>query len=204
MTDYGWIDASPPTSTAYLLPATRHMLGDARRVLDVGCGNGAVTAMLAQLGYDVVGVDASLDGIEIARSAFRNIRFEHVAASEDMLEVLGEEPFDAVISLEVVEHVFDPHLWARACHNALTAEGLLVCSTPYHGYLKNAALALAGGFDEHWGPLRAGGHIKFWSRRTISQLLTESGFSVERFVGVGRLPYLWKSMVVGARPHISP
>jgi len=46
--------------------------------------------------------------------------------------------------------------------------------------------------------LVGGGHIKFWSRKTITQLLSENGFEVTEFSGVGRFPYLWKSMVIVA------
>jgi hypothetical protein len=46
-----------------------------------------------------------------------------------------------------------------------------------------------------------GGHIKFWSRNTLSLLLQESGFEVVAFSGVGRFPYLWKSMVLVARKN---
>ena len=44
-----------------------------------------------------------------------------------------------------------------------------------------------------------GGHIKFWSCTTVSQLLNESGFRIVRFIGAGRLPFLWKSMIVVAQ-----
>jgi hypothetical protein len=44
-----------------------------------------------------------------------------------------------------------------------------------------------------------GGHIKFWSKKTLSELLKREGFEVIDFHGVGRLPYLWKSMVLIAK-----
>jgi hypothetical protein len=77
--------------------------------------------------------------------------------------------------------------------------GYLVLSTPYHGYLKNLALSLTGKWDFHHSPLRDGGHIKFWSRKTLTELLETEGFHVTDFIGVGRIPYLWKSMVIVAR-----
>ena len=72
-------------------------------------------------------------------------------------------------------------------------------STPYHGYLKNLALAITGKMDAHFGPLWDGGHIKFWSRKTLSRLLEEKGFEVTDFAGCGRVPYLWMSMLVKGR-----
>lgn len=77
--------------------------------------------------------------------------------------------------------------------------GELIVTTPYHGYLKNLALALRGNFDKHFTTLWDGGHIKFWSRHTLAVLLSEAGFTDIKFYGVGRLPFLWKSMVMTAK-----
>jgi hypothetical protein len=72
-------------------------------------------------------------------------------------------------------------------------------STPYHGYLKNLLIALLGRYDQHHTVLWDGGHIKFFSRKTLESMLTEHGFIMEQFCGIGRVPLLWKSMVVLAR-----
>jgi hypothetical protein len=77
--------------------------------------------------------------------------------------------------------------------------GELIISCPYHGYLKNLVMALAGKFDNHFTVLWDGGHIKFWSKKTLTQLLEEFGFEVIDFKGAGRFPYLWKSMFIKAR-----
>jgi len=95
--------------------------------------------------------------------------------------------------------VYDPFLWARSCRRLLRDGGRLICSTPYHGYAKNLALAVSGKFDRHWSPLNVGGHIKFWSRRTLEELLQRSGFEIVEFVGAGRVPFLWKSMIMVAQ-----
>lgn len=81
----------------------------------------------------------------------------------------------------------------------MTDSGYLVISTPYHGYLKNLALSIFNKWDDHHTPLWHGGHIKFWSRIMLTQLLEENGFQVIAFHGVGRLPWLWKSMILVAK-----
>jgi 2-polyprenyl-6-hydroxyphenyl methylase/3-demethylubiquinone-9 3-methyltransferase len=74
-------------------------------------------------------------------------------------------------------------------------------TTPYHGYLKNLALAVTGSFDQHWAPLRDYGHVKFFSRRTLTQLFEEFGYTDISFRTAGRVPPLAKSMVVtGIKP----
>lgn len=50
--------------------------------------------------------------------------------------------------------------------------------------------------------LRDDGHIKLWSRRTLSHLLAETGFQNIQFRGAGRLPFLWMTMVMsGDKPR---
>jgi len=171
------------------------------RVLDVGCGNGAACGKFLNRGCRVVGIDLSEQGIEIARRAHPQGRFEVLPADEAVLDKLGESPFDIVVSTEVVEHLYSPRRYARGCFKALRPGGRFICTTPYHGYWKNLTLALAGKWDVHANPLWDGGHIKLWSRNTLTSLLTETGFSNIQFRGAGRAPYLWMTMVMsGERP----
>ena len=73
--------------------------------------------------------------------------------------------------------------------------GVGFLSTPYHGYLKNVALAVAGKLDSHFGALWDGGHVKFFSMRTLGELLKEAGCVDYRLLRIGRIPILAKSMV---------
>lgn len=200
---YGWDDAGPSHTAGYLHTPIRQMVRDAgaRDVLDAGCGNGALCHTLAKDGYNVVGMDGDANGIAIARAAMPNIRFE--------TGLFGDPPafdgatadglFDFVVSTEVVEHLYAPHELARYCFDALRPGGQLAMSTPYHGYLKNLALSLTDGWDKHHTVNWHGGHIKFWSAKTLTKLLTDAGFQVTGFTGAGRYPYLWKSMILSAR-----
>lgn len=188
----------------HFMPHVFNLAGElqGKRVLDVGCGNGATCGMFLEKGCDVVGVDLSESGIAIAKQAFPKGRFEVLGAGADTLAVLGEAPFDIVISTEVVEHLYAPRPYATACVQALKPGGIFICTTPYHGYLKNLALSVAGAWDKHANPLWDGGHIKLWSRKTLTTLLTEAGLTEIRFEGAGRLPYLWMTMVIaGVRKH---
>jgi 2-polyprenyl-6-hydroxyphenyl methylase/3-demethylubiquinone-9 3-methyltransferase len=168
------------------------------RILDVGCGNGSLSNEFAKRGHRVVGIDLADSGICIARQNYSG-RFEIEAADAGVLDRLREEPFDLVYSVEVIEHLYDPRSFMKGCFVATKPGGRFICSTPYHGYLKNLALAFAGAWEQkHADPLFDGGHIKFFSRKTLSRLMRETGFTELQFRGSGRLPYLWKSMLIGA------
>lgn len=207
---YAWSNQTPHTE-AYLLKPLQQLLqefappGDESSaqqrssVLDLGCGNGALAEQLQAWGYSVVGVDPSASGIAEASRRLITIPFHQASADPVQLAQLQLPAFDVVVSTEVVEHVYSPRQWAAAAHASLKPGGVLICSTPYHGYLKNLALALSGKLDAHFTALWDGGHIKFWSRATLSHLLSESGFQVLAFRGAGRWPWLWKSMLIAAR-----
>jgi len=169
-----------------------------RRVVDIGCGNGALCQELASRGYEVVGCEPSANDLRLARDAAPELVF-HELGVEDDPSPLGNESFDVAIATEVVEHLVTPRHLPRFARKLLRPGGHLIISTPYHGYLKNIVLALTNRWDVHLNPFWDGGHIKFWSRKTLSQLLNETGFHIVRFIGAGRLPFLWKSMIVVAR-----
>lgn len=194
--------AEEPFDYHYLSSAVCAILPKAKpgvsRLLDIGCGNGFWTKRFTELGYTAVGIDPSPTGIEQARKVNHGPRYEVMEVSTNLCEQLGEEPFDFVVSLEVVEHVYSARQWAAGCYAALKAGGGLVCSTPYHGYGKNLAISLMNHWDRHWSPNDDGGHIKFWSKNTLAELLCRAGFQRETvaFRGAGRLPFLWKSMVL--------
>lgn len=202
--EFGFRDASASHMHRHFLPALFELAGPlapGTRVLDVGCGNGYTCGEFLRRGCTVVGVDLSEEGIAQARATHPGARFERLSADADLPERLGEAPFELVVSTEVIEHLYDPRSYMRGCYESLRAGGRFLCTTPYHGYLKNLAISLAGRWDSHADPLWDGGHIKLWSRKTLTQLMNETGFRNLRFRGVGRLPGLWMTMVLsGERP----
>jgi 2-polyprenyl-3-methyl-5-hydroxy-6-metoxy-1,4-benzoquinol methylase len=193
----------------YLLPTVRRALqafpwkSQLRRVFDLGCGNGSVAHELTRDGYQVTGVDPSEEGIRLARQAHPELNLAVGSAYDDLAAHYGQ--FPVLVSLEVVEHVYDPRKYASCVADLLELGGLAILSTPYHGYLKNLVLALTNKMDAHFTALWDHGHIKFWSIKSISFLLAEAGLKVEQIDRVGRLPALAKSMIVHARkPYNNP
>lgn len=171
------------------------------RVCDLGAGNGAMVGALSNSGFHAAGVEYDKQGVDIARENFPGINFYNLGVQDDPALVLAGEgaTFEAVVSTEVIEHLFSPHLLPVFARKIVQEGGYLVISTPYHGYLKNLAMAIIDKWDFHHTALWHGGHIKFWSRKTLTQLLEANGFKVTEFHGAGRLPWLWKSMILVAK-----
>lgn len=175
-------------------------LDHVKTVLDAGCGTGRLVAALHDAGYQAHGFDLSESGMQHARESRPDVAYAQASVYDDYRRIFpGIEAFDVVVSSEVVEHLYQPAVLAQRCYEALRPGGWVVVTTPYHGYAKNLMLALTGRMDRHFTALWEGGHIKFWSARTLSELLRRAGFAPPRFVGLGRIPGCWKSMVLIAR-----
>ncbi len=201
--EYPYRVSAASCAHAYLLPAIKKLvqnLGNKGKVLDLGCGNGSLSHELSKLGFEVYGIDRSDSGIQIAREAFPQVRFSLGDVEEDLSpDLFHAESFDIIVSTEVVEHLYRPRRLVQNAIRLLKPSGHFIVTTPYHGWLKNVVLAISGKMDNHFTAFWDGGHIKFWSRETLSRLLTEKGFTEIRFVGAGRVPYIWKSMILIAR-----
>jgi len=101
-----------------------------------------------------------------------------------------------IVSTEVIEHLYDPHAMPRLARLLLKPNGVVLVTTPYHGYLKNLVISLLNKWDQHLTPFWLHGHIKFWSRATLTRLFQEEGFRFVAFKGLGRLHWLWKTMLI--------
>ncbi|KLI62798.1 class I SAM-dependent methyltransferase [Aurantiacibacter marinus] len=191
---YDFKTSEAAASHGYLMPVLMPLLqthASSKRVFELGCGNGSTAARLHAEGFSVTGVDPSASGLAVATQ--RGLDLHQGSTEEDLAARFGT--FPVVISLEVVEHVFSPKLYAERVHDLLEPGGVAIISTPYHGYLKNLALAVTGKMDGHFTALWEGGHIKFFSRQTLGTLFNRVGMEEIGFERAGRIPQLAKSMI---------
>src|SRR4051812_24802280 len=168
--DHGW---EHHAADIYLVPEILRILktvsgGRSLRLLDIGCGDGYGASQYAAAGHSVQGFDLSTVEIERARSRHPDLQFEVASVYEPNIVERWKGPVDAITSLEVVEHLFEPKAFFSQCYKLLKEGGTLIVSTPYHGYLKNLALAILGKWDHHHGVDMDGGHVKFFSKRTLA------------------------------------
>lgn len=100
------------------------------RILDIGCGGGLLSEPMARLGAEVVGADAAARNIPVAciHAQRMGLEIDYRVTTAEALAGAGED-FDAVLNMEVVEHVPDPQAYLDACAALVRPGGLMVTST---------------------------------------------------------------------------
>jgi len=207
-TDYGWskeYNNSPDyliSSLNDILPA---YLNNNDLILDAGCGGGQLLNILYEKEYsNLRGFDVSLSGISVVKEMYSHLE-NLVAVHDGYNKILPKEfqqnDYDLVLSVEVIEHLYNPGVYLDNIYYWLKQGGYLIISTPYHGYLKNLSISLMNKHDLHYDPLWNGGHVKFFSKNTLTRILKSSGFEIVDFIGSGRIPFLWKSMIIIAKKN---
>jgi 2-polyprenyl-3-methyl-5-hydroxy-6-metoxy-1,4-benzoquinol methylase len=177
---------------AALLPASPS------NVLDVACGNGLLASRMAQSGHHVTAFDLSAENVASARKSYPQVRFEVASAYDDLSDLRPPAGWDTIVAVEIIAHLFSPQRFLASMRGNLAESGRIIVTAPYHGYVKNVVLSVLGQFDKHFEVYFEGGHIKFFSRRSLDAMLAAAGFRRPSFRYAGRVPLLWKSMVCWA------
>ncbi len=173
--------------------------GEVNSILDFGCGNGYMTNFLDISGYDVMGIDDSLEAIKCASELFPSITFRQMSIY-DVKDNCFKNKFDAIICVEVIAHLYDPAIVFQSSKNILKENSRLIIITPYHGYLKNLLMAIFNLWPKHLSPNWLGGVIKFFDLNSISKLAQENGFSIIEISTIGRCKPVAKNIFLVCTP----
>jgi 2-polyprenyl-3-methyl-5-hydroxy-6-metoxy-1,4-benzoquinol methylase len=166
------------------------------RVLDVGCGEGRLTAELARAGREAVGIDVAEEPLRRARALAPGLDVRLVPAAGAW--PLEDVSFDAVWAGEVIEHVADTAGWLSEVRRVLRSGGRLLLSTPAHDRLARLALGLsARAFAARFDP--RSDHLRFYTRRGLGELLEDFGFHEIEIRGVGGVPGARHTLLAAAR-----
>jgi methionine biosynthesis protein MetW len=165
-------------------PELRALVPDgARRILDVGCGAGALGAALREeRGVEVMGLEISPDAAARARERLDAV----VEADLDALDDLPFErgSFDAMVFGDVLEHLRDPHRLLRTLRPWLADDGVLVCSIPNVGHWSVVLPLLT---NDRWPYADAGlldrTHVHFFTLAEAELMLRDCGFMVASAAG---------------------
>ncbi len=151
---------------------------DGLRLLDIGCGGGLLAEPMARLGAQVTGADAAASNISVARlhAAEQDLAIDYRATTAEALAEAGER-FDAVLNMEVVEHVADPAAFLQTCHDLLAPGGLMVCST-LNRTARSFGLAILGAeWVLRWLPRGTHDWSRFLTPDELARMIDASGLT---------------------------
>jgi 2-polyprenyl-6-hydroxyphenyl methylase/3-demethylubiquinone-9 3-methyltransferase len=159
-------------------------------VLDIGCGGGLISEPLARMGGRVTAIDPAEENIEAAR---RHAEPQGLAISYHagrVEDLLSESPaFDAIVCLEVLEHVPDPQVFLNVCASLVRPGGVLILST-LNRTLKAYALAIVGAeYILRWLPAGTHQWERFVTPEELARYLASAGLGAVEFRGLVYSPF---------------
>ena len=153
------------------------------RVLDLGCGSGALSEIVRSRGHDVTGIElAEVDG---ARSRMERLI---VADLDDGIPDDVGHGFDVAIAGDVLEHLRAPEHILDGLHTVLRPGGSLILSVPNFAHWYPRVRVAVGRFDYDRRGILDRGHVRFFTRRSLLRALEQTGWSITRMSYVG-LPF---------------
>ena len=150
------------------------------RVLDLGCASGYLAERLGSMGYTVTGVDIeTMPGVEDRTTAFYQA---------DLGQGIPEEAgsnFDVVIAGDVLEHLRDPRKLLTEIHGRSTEGGTVLVCVPNIGHWYPRLRTFFGLFDYDQLGILDEGHLRFFTRRSISKLVADTNFEIRSITTIG-------------------
>ena len=169
----------------FQLPAQGLKRLDGRAVLDIGCGGGLVCEPLARLGARVTGLDPAPENIEAARRHAGTQDLDIAYRAGRVEDLIAERAaFDAVLCLEVIEHVPDVRAFLGQCAALVRPGGLMVLST-LNRTLKAYVLAIVGAeYILRWLPVGTHQWDRFVTPDEVAAHLQTAGLQTPFFQGL--------------------
>jgi 2-polyprenyl-6-hydroxyphenyl methylase/3-demethylubiquinone-9 3-methyltransferase len=160
------------------------------RLADIGCGGGLIAEPMSRLGFAVTGIDADAEAIEVARAhaAASGLAIDYRVADVEVLAAEGER-FDAVLALEIVEHVADRDRFLMALAQLVKPGGMFIGAT-LNRTARSFALAIVGAeYVLRWLPPGTHDWNRFVRPSEFALPLRRAGLAAASLAG---LSYDWR------------
>jgi 2-polyprenyl-6-hydroxyphenyl methylase/3-demethylubiquinone-9 3-methyltransferase len=166
------------------------------RLLDIGCGGGLLCEPMVRMGATVTGVDALEKTLKTAKTHAEQVGVDvnYIHGTVEQLIESGETPFDAVLNMEVIEHVVSPADFIKDCAQMVRPGGLMICSTINRSF-KAFAFAIVGAeYILRWLPRGTHQFEKLVKPAELQRYLKDAGLNPDPSIGMNLNPLtsVWK------------
>jgi methionine biosynthesis protein MetW len=168
------VDTSSQTAPANVV----RLIGRDKNVLEIGCGPGSITKILAeQNACRVTGLELDPEAIKKVMPYCVKVMQADLNSSE-WPSILKDERFDIVLVADVLEHLYDPWNSLKRMASLINENGCVVISLPHVGHAAVAGCLLSGDFNYHdWGLLDRT-HIRFFGLKNIEDLFAQAELKI--------------------------
>ena len=159
-------------------------------ILDIRCGGGLVSEPLANLGANVVGIDAAKNNIKIAKqhSEISGLNIDYRLGTAKSIIKTGEI-FDVVLNLEVIEHVLKPSQLIMDCATLLRPQGLLAVAT-LNRTIRAFMIAILGAeYVLRWLPRGTHDWCRFLKPKELTRMITMNDLKICKTAGLSYNPF---------------
>ena len=154
------------------------------KILDLGCGGGLLCEAMTNSGADVIGIDASLKTIEIAKKHAKEQNFKIEYINTDIESYDNKEKFDAVVCFELIEHVPDPNELIKQIRRLIKPNGRLFLSTINRNLFSFMFAKLVAEYLLNIIPRGTHTYEKFIKPSELASWARGSGLIVEKSIGM--------------------
>jgi len=184
--EFGILHRINPVRLDYIIEKIKSHYNDISNleILDIGCGGGLVATALAMQGFNVTAIDALQSNIETAVNYARenNIKVNYLKSTIEELE--SEKQYDAVICLEVIEHIENVQQFILNLVDRIKLNGIAIISTVNRTKKAYLLGIIAAEYILGWVPKNTHDYNKFLKPSEIYEMLEDTNVEIEELKGL--------------------
>jgi len=164
------------------------------QLLDIGCGGGLLSEPMSRLGANVVGIDASLNNIKVAKHHLKKskLNIKYLNCSPENLKT--SKKFDVILNMEIVEHVENVDIFIKQSSKFLKKNGIMFVAT-LNQTLKSYLFAIVGAeYVLRWLPIGTHEWDKFVKPKNLINICQKNSLKLKKIDGMTFNPLFdqWK------------
>lgn len=175
---------------------------NSKKVLDLGCCTGAFFESFIKRGQEVYGVEIDEEAVRIGKEKGYYIIEGDLEEEKTQKEIEKIAPFDAILALDVLEHLKDPWAFLINLKKFISKDGFIFATIPNIAHWKIRLKLFFGNFDYSQEGILDRTHLRFFNYKTMLELFETTGYKIEKiFPTSSSIPFFpkkweWKAIQV--------